>query len=515
VSRRRSTPSTTVSSAALAVGFAAAPDDSILRRRAGARYRACGRRLDVDVIRMSLDTSTKALNLRRRYIEGLLTRAVGALAFALFFAIAAWTGAGLTWHDVAPAIAILVALAAVNVPYWFLGRRTGFALGYFYLHWTVDLVAITGAVHFVGGIDAPVVQFAYLSIIPTAAIFVSRRAAFLLATGATAAYAMLAVAESVGWLTPHAAIWGHHYGAELRVFIVALSGVFFFVFAYLAGTLAELLRAANEELASAKSVIEEQNRILEERVHERTRALEARTAQLQERTDELEEMVHIVTHDLQNVAVASMETARKLVETEGATLSERGRRCADRLVRDSRVMTTMLRNLLEVANKTEVAERRALVDVASVVREAVARAHGSIESKGIEVVVGELPDVCAEEQKIHHVFENLLSNACKYVGDKPNPRIEIEGSAKNGSVEYTVRDNGVGIEATQLPRIFQLYHRAPDQMVGGVVQQGHGIGLAVVKRIVQRYGGRIWVESSPGVGSTFHLSFPHDERVAV
>ncbi len=463
---------------------------------------------------MSLDASTNALNLRRRYIEGLLTRAVGALAFACFFAIAAWSGAGLTWHDVQPTITILTGLALINVPYWFLGRRTGFSLGYFYLHWTIDLIAITAAIYFVGGIDAPIVQFAYLSIVPTAAIFVSRRAAFLLATGATAAYAALAILESSGWLTPHSEIWGHHYGPQLRVFIVSLSGVFFFVFAYLAGTLAELLRAANAELATAKSQIEDQNRILEERVRDRTRELEARTTQLQERTDELEEMVHIVTHDLQNVAVASMETARKLVEVDGGSLSERGRRSADRLIRDCRSMTTMLRNLLEVVNKTEVAEFRHLVDVEAVVREAVARAHSSIESKGIDVVVGPLPALPAEEQKLHHVFENLLSNACKYVGDKPGPRIEISGAAHNGSIEYVVRDNGVGIDSTQLGRIFQLYHRAPDQMVGGVVQQGHGIGLAVVKRIVQRYGGKIWVESSPGMGATFHLTFPRGEGAA-
>lgn len=463
---------------------------------------------------MSLDASTEALNLRRRYVEGLLTRAVGALAFALFFAIAAWTGAGLTWSDVAPTIAILIGMALVNAPYWWLGRRTGFALGYFYLHWAVDLVAITGIIHFVGGIDAPIVQFAYLCIVPTAAIFVSRRAAYLLATGATLSYAMLAIAESVGWVTPHSAIWGRAYAPELRIFIVAFSGVFFFVFAYLSGTLAELLRAANAELASAKSLIEEQNVILEQRVKERTRELETRSMELQERTDELEEMVHIVTHDLQNVAVASMETARKLVEVDGAQLSDRGRRCADRLVRDCRSMTTMLRNLLEVVNKTDVADRREVVDVEAVVREAISRAHGSIEAKGIEVVVGNLPAVSAEEQKIHHVFENLLSNACKYVGDKPAPRIEISGSAENGGVEYVVRDNGVGIDSTQIGRIFQLYHRAPDQLVAGVVQQGHGIGLAVVKRIVQRYGGRIWVESAPGMGASFHLSFPQNERAA-
>jgi signal transduction histidine kinase len=118
----------------------------------------------------------------------------------------------------------------------------------------------------------------------------------------------------------------------------------------------------------------------------------------------------------------------------------------------------------------------------------------------------------AEEQKMYHVFENLLTNACKYVGDKPNPLIEIGGFVGADNIEYFVRDNGVGIDATQMGRIFQLYHRAPNQTVAGVVQQGYGIGLAVVKRIVQRYGGRIWVESVVGDGSTFHLSFPREAQ---
>src|SRR5262249_24711230 len=151
---------------------------------------------------------------------------------------------------------------------------------------------------------------------------------------------------------------------------------------------------------------------------------------------------------------------------------------AERLLRDCRTMGTMLRNLLEAAVASEVAERRELVNVEAVVRDAVARAHGVVESKGIEIVVGDLPSIGAEQQKIYHVFENLLSNACKYVGDKSNPRIEIGGKETPDGVEYYVRDNGVGIETSQLIRTFQLYHRAPDQMVGGQAQQGHGIGLA-------------------------------------
>jgi signal transduction histidine kinase len=453
---------------------------------------------------MGLDASTQTLNLRRRYIEGLLTRVVGALVFGGYFALAASFEIGLRWDQVRPVVAILVGLALVNLPYWFLGRRTAFSLSYFYLHWAIDLIAITTCVYLLGGIDVPLIQFTYLTIILTAAIFVSQSASFHLAAGATVAYTSLGIAEITGWLPHRSGIWAHHYSNELRIFIISLSNVIFFVFAYLAGTLSKLLRVANEELARTKAVVEEQNRLLEHRVRERTRELE-------ERTDELQEMVHIVTHDLQNVAVAGSETARKLVELDGAQLSDRGQRYAERLVRDCRLMATMLRNLLEVVTQSEVANRRERVDVASVVREAVGRAQAVIEAKHITVTVGDLPPVEAEQQKVLHVFENLVSNACKYVGDKSDPRIEIGGAVRNGHVDYYVRDNGIGIEPSQLGRIFQLYHRAPEQNVGGVVQQGHGIGLAVVKRIVQRYGGRIWVESEAGKGSVFRLSFPREE----
>jgi signal transduction histidine kinase len=464
---------------------------------------------------MGLDASTTALNLRRRYIEGLLTRAVGALAFASFMAGAAFFRIGLDWSQVTPVVVILSSMALVNVPYWFLGRRTGFSLSYFYLHWALDLVAITACIYFLGGIDVPLVQFTYMTIILTAAIFVSQRASFHLATGATIAYGFLGVAEVQGWLPVRSGIWHHHYAPTLRVFIVGISGLTFFVFAYLAGTLSELLRRANEELATTKGIVEEQNRLLEQRVRERTRELESRTLELQERTAELEELVHIVTHDLQNVAVASTETTRKLVELDGANFSARGQRYVERLQRDCRLMATMLRNLLEVVTQSEVAERRELVNVAGVVSEAAGRAHGVVERKGIDVRIGDLPPLLAEEQKIYHVFENLLTNACKYVGDKPNPVIEVGGFVGDDSIEYYVRDNGVGIDPTQMGRIFQLYHRAPNQTVAGVVQQGHGIGLAVVKRIVQRYGGRIWVESVLGEGSTFRLSFPREVRELV
>lgn len=461
---------------------------------------------------MALDESTSALSRRRRYVEGLLSRIVVAAVFAVLFVVLASLGKGLSWGQAAPAIIVLAMLVVLNVPYWYAGKAAGFPLWQFYVHWAGDLILITVIAYLLGGLDVPLMQFGYLMMIVTAALFVSQRAAYRLAAGATLVYGFLGVAETVGWIPHQQGIWAHHYGTETRYFIIAISGGFFFLLAYLTGTLSELLRRANEELATTKGIVEDQNRMLEQRVRERTRELEARTLELQERTAELEELVHIVTHDLQNVAVASTETTRKLVELDGANFSLRGQRYVDRLQRDCRLMATMLRNLLEVVTQSEVAERRELVNVASVVSEAVARSHVAVESKHIEIRVDELPPMLAEEQKMYHVFENLLTNACKYVGDKPNPLIEIGGFVGDDSIEYFVRDNGVGVEPSQMGRIFQLYHRAPNQVVAGVVQQGHGIGLAVVKRIVQRYGGRIWVESQLGEGTTFRLSFPREAR---
>lgn len=459
---------------------------------------------------MALDESTSALNRRRRYVEGLLSRVIVAVVFIALLVTLASLGMGLSWQNAAPAIVVLSVVAVVNAPYWYWGKRSGFPLWQFYVHWAGDLILITVIAYLLGGLDVPLMQFGYLMMIVTAAMFVSQRAAYHLATGATLVYGFLGIAETVGWIPHRQGLWAHHYGTETRYYIIAISSGFFYLLAYLTGTLSELLRRANEELATTKGIVEDQNRLLEQRVRERTRELEARTLELQERTAELEELVHIVTHDLQNVAVASTETTRKLVELDGANFSVRGQRYVERLQRDCRLMATMLRNLLEVVTQSEVAERRELVNVAAVVQEAVGRAHAAIDGKGIAVRIGELPPLLAEEQKMYHVFENLVSNACKYVGDKANPMIEVGGCVGPDSIEYFVRDNGVGIEPSQMGRIFQLYHRAPNQTVAGVVQQGHGIGLAVVKRIVQRYGGRIWVESALGEGATFRLSFPRE-----
>ena len=104
---------------------------------------------------------------------------------------------------------------------------------------------------------------------------------------------------------------------------------------------------------------------------------------------------------------------------------------------------------------------------------------------------------------LKHVVGNLIDNAIKYTGDKPDPTIRIECTEEPEFYRFAVEDNGIGIPERQKARVFQLYQRGTEQRVAGVVQKGEGIGLAIAKRIVDRWGGRLDVESTQGADSVF------------
>lgn len=438
---------------------------------------------------------------RRLFAEGLGFRVALCVAFAIMFLGLAWAGIYPRGHALT-GTAILAFLAAMNGVYWLAGRRAGFPTRHFFAHWAVDIAMLTLLIHFVGGIDAPYGALAYAGLVTFAAVNESRRTALVLAALSFAAFALLVALEATGVVPPADGIWKHHYSTTATAVSLVAPFVFLFAVAWVAGTLADHLKSANASLVEVGARIEEQNRTLERRVADRT-------AELERAHREIEDLVHIVTHDLKNVSVAATETARKLIATDGETLSPRGRRYADHLLDDTRGMSRMLENLLSLFRVADPeAESREWVDVDGIVRDSFRRLAHEVERRGIEVSIGPLPAAFAEPAKMRHVFDNLVDNACKYVGETRPARVEVSGEKRGGEVVYRVRDNGIGIDERQVARIFQLYHRSPNQTVDGVAQAGHGVGLAIVKRIVERYGGRIDVASAPGRGSTFTVSLP-------
>jgi len=391
----------------------------------------------------------------------------------------------------------------LNLPYWWWGRRRGFPIEDFVVHRVVDICLITAAIHYFGGVDMPYGVLAYSVLVTFAAVNESRAIAMRLATLSVVLFSLLVVLEGVGWIPRAEGVWQHRLTPLAQVFALVFSFSFVYALAWTGGTLGDQLKEANARLREATARIEEQNRELEQRVAQRTEEL-ARANQ------EIRDFVYIVSHDLKNVAVAMTETARQLVRREGEGLTERGSRYASNLVEDARALSRMLEDLLRVFRQSDAGDEGAgPVDVGRIVDDVLRRLRHRIEAKGIQVEVGDLPPVFAEASRIGHVFENLIDNATKYVGENEPPRIWIEGAREGGEkVRFAVRDNGIGLDERQRERIFQIYHRAPNQQVRGEKQAGHGIGLAIVKRIVERYGGEIGVESDPGHGSIFWVTLP-------
>jgi light-regulated signal transduction histidine kinase (bacteriophytochrome) len=129
--------------------------------------------------------------------------------------------------------------------------------------------------------------------------------------------------------------------------------------------------------------------------------------------------------------------------------------------------------------------------------------HPTIESNKAEIVFDNLPTVMADEVQLGQLFQNLINNAIKFHSDR-TPHVEIRAQPSGRWWHFSVEDNGIGMEMESSGRIFQMFQRLHSREE----YEGTGIGLAIAKRIVERHEGRIWCDSTPGQGSTFHFTLP-------
>ncbi len=222
--------------------------------------------------------------------------------------------------------------------------------------------------------------------------------------------------------------------------------------------------------------------------------------QLIARNRELDSFATTVAHDLRT-PLSIITGYAQLLQYDDLSEEERQAYVAN-IARAAQRLDEFTASLLEYAQAGRPEGKMTAIDPREVVLEALAERASDIDCGGIEVVVAEeMPRILADPVRLHQVFYNLLDNAIKYVTGAESPRIEIGASHAGGQATLYVQDNGTGIDRHHLEDIFLPFKR-PDRDD----RCGLGIGLATVKRAVEAWGGKVWVESSPGEGATFFFT---------
>jgi signal transduction histidine kinase len=239
----------------------------------------------------------------------------------------------------------------------------------------------------------------------------------------------------------------------------------------------------------------------------RARSSEARyrelVAELEARNAELERFTYTVSHDLKS----PLFTLRGYLDYMGRDARsgnlERLQADIGRSVEAADRMRRLLDDLLELSRIGRIMNAPADVPFAEIAREAVALARGRLDQRQVAVEIGaDLPVVHGDRARLVEVVQNLVDNAGKFMGEEPRPRVEIGARRASGETVFFVRDNGIGIPQRHHERVFRLFDKLEP---GG---EGTGVGLALVKRIVELHGGRVWVESNGDTGSTFCFTLP-------
>jgi signal transduction histidine kinase len=246
-------------------------------------------------------------------------------------------------------------------------------------------------------------------------------------------------------------------------------------------------------------------RRVEERTHElqeRNESLRRNAAELLAANSELDAFAYSVSHDLRAPLRSIDGFSQILLEDYATQLDEAGRESLHRVRAASQRMGTLIDDLLKLARVTRAEIRTEDVDLSGMARDIAAELEGATPERKVEFAIAPGLQARGDARLLRVVLDNLLRNSWKYTAKQPAPRVEFRSADANGGQAFMVRDNGAGFDmkyADKLFGVFQRLHSAADF-------EGTGIGLATVRRIINRHGGRIWAEGAVDQGATFYFT---------
>ncbi len=234
-----------------------------------------------------------------------------------------------------------------------------------------------------------------------------------------------------------------------------------------------------------------------------------RMEELARSNQELEQFAYVASHDLQEPLRMVTSFTQLLARENEGRLGAESDQYIRHIVDGTDRMRSLIRDLLAYSRVNSAGEPFVEVDCAKALGQALSNLEVSLKEDRAEVSQGPLPSLQGDFNQVVQLFQNLIGNAVKFHGSDP-PGIRVEAEQKGKEWVFSVQDNGIGIEPQYVEKIFEVFKRLHSRSD----YPGTGIGLAICKKVVARHGGRIWVESEPGRGSTFYWTFPCLKEVA-
>ncbi len=309
---------------------------------------------------------------------------------------------------------------------------------------------------------------------------------------------------------------GSHLPLLWGLVFVSLMGALILVLIHIYGSYAERnlmyeeLQDAHDHLEirvkERTAEIEQVNQQLLLEVSERRRAEEAlrkASNELEAANRDLKDFAYVVSHDLKAPLRSVRQLVQWLLQDYADTFDETGKRYSDLLIGRVDLMHNLIEGILKYSRLGRLNEEKVEVDLNSLVQEVITLID---PPSSVRISFeNQLPTLTCEPTLLHEVFQNLIDNAVKYM-DKPSGEIRIKCEREDNRWLFSVSDNGRGIDADDFDKIFEIFRSLSPS--NGI--ESTGIGLALVKKIVEQKGGRVWVESEVGLGSTFCFTLPDD-----
>jgi signal transduction histidine kinase len=273
----------------------------------------------------------------------------------------------------------------------------------------------------------------------------------------------------------------------------------------LIGILARSFNQMVTQVKKQRQELADANRDLEDKVTQRTAQLETANKRLSSEIAEKEDFLRAVSHDLnaplRNISGMATMLLMKSREKFDEDIIHR----LERIQKNVEAETDLISELLELSRIKTRRQKMEMVDANKLVEELSELLENDLKSRGIDLIVdNELPQIHCEKARMRQVFQNLVDNAIKYMGEGPVKQIHVGSVIGHNETEFYVRDTGIGIDPEDISKVFFVFRRGKNTATCNV--PGKGVGLASVKSIIETYSGTIWVESELGKGSTFRFT---------